>query len=289
LNRLRFIDTQRNSDQSSHPKTVSILSGKGGVGKTVIACNLAERIASLGYRILLVDADFNFGNVHILNNVSCDYGLGAFASGRLSLKESSLRITDRLDILVSDSTHDTKDLYDVRMAAAMMKNLDQQAGEYDFVLIDHGSGKSDAATAIASASDMTIMVVVPELTSLADGYGLFKHLIQSDSRINCCLVVNRAESTDEADYVHTRFTALTERFLNSEPSYLGYLPEDQVVKESVSAQRLIANLSRDSRIIKSLADIGRSLVEELFSSTEGKQRLQETAINQNQALADIKE
>ena len=289
MNKLRLVAASQGPEKRTSAKIVSILSGKGGVGKTVFACNLAERIGSLGYRVLLVDADFSFGNVHFLTNAAGDYGVGMFASGRLSLKEASTRITDGLDILASESNHETKELYDAKAAAAMMKKLCQQADDYDLVLIDHASGKSDAATVMAFASDLNILVVIPELTSLADGYGLFKHLIQTGSRINCSLVINRAESSDEADYVRRKFAALSDRFLNRVAPCLGYLPEDPAVKESVSSQRLIADVRGDSEALQSLTRIGRSLVQEFFSLTEGSQVTDKIRINENKAVADIRE
>ncbi len=286
MNRLPFVDAAQACPECRSPKIVSVLSGKGGVGKSVFACNLAERIASLGYRVLLVDADFSFGNVHVLVNAAAEFGVGAFACGRLSLKEATIRITDRLDILASESNHDTKMLYDAKAAAAMMKQLGRQADEYDLVVIDHASGKSDAATVMALASDLNILVVIPELTSLADGYGLFKHLVQTGPRISCSLVINRAESRDEADYVRRKLAALCDRFLNRLLPGLGYLPEDPAVKESVSSQRLLADVPDDSEVLQSLAGIGRRLVQEFFSPTRVTDKI---GINENEATADIRE
>ncbi len=289
MNRLRLIATPRDSQDYSEPKVVSILSGKGGVGKTVLACNLAEQTASCGYRTLLVDADFSFGNVHILTNTAGEYGLGRFTSGQLSLAQATTEIAERLDILPSESNDDTKVLYDVKMAAAMMKKLRQQAADYDLVLIDHGSGKSDAADVIADASNLNILVVVPELTSLADGYGLFKHLIQTYSAIDCCLLINRAESPSDAEHVYGKFAALTEQFLRRVPPLLGYLLEDPSVKESVSSQRLMARDYSDSVAAQSLVNISQSLFQGLLLSTDRSRVRDKKAINHNQALADKRE
>jgi len=274
---------------NSTTRIVSILSGKGGVGKTIIACNLAERTASLGYRVLLVDADYSFGNVHILTNANCDYGVGSFASGRLSLREASITIAERLDILASESNNDTKQLYDVKAATALVDKLRRQATDYDLVLIDHGSGKSDSATAMAVASDLSILVVIPELTSLSDGYGLLKQLTLRDSNINCSLLINRAESADEADYVRSKFASVAARFLNLTPPFMGYLPEDTMVKESVSRQRLVAAVDGDSKAARSFTGISRSLVEWLRLQIEGRRLAAEKRINENQTLADIRE
>ena len=54
---------------------MSLLSGKGGVGKSVLAFNLADQLAGLGYRVLLVDADFALGSLHVLANLNVTCGL----------------------------------------------------------------------------------------------------------------------------------------------------------------------------------------------------------------------
>jgi len=289
MNKVVMAGMSQSSEKRSTAKIVSILSGKGGVGKSVFACNLAERAASLGYRVLLVDADFSLGNVHILTNTAVDHGVGMFAFNQLSLKEVSTHIAPGLDILVSEANRNTKKLHDAGEAAAMMKKLCQQATEYDLVLLDHGSGKSDAAVVIALASDMNILLVVPELTSLADGFGLFKHLIQTDSEINCSLVVNRTESDEEGENVYQKFSALAKRFLNRVPPCLGYLPEDQTVKESVSCQRFFTTLSADSVATQSITKICHSLVRRLSLKPKLERTKNKKTINQNQAVADIKE
>lgn len=270
------------------PKTVSVLSGKGGVGKTVVACNLAERISSLGYKVLVVDADFTWGNVHILTNAAVDHGLGLVASGQLSLKEASTRITDRLDILAAEPSGKSMDPYDANTAATVMKKLRRGAGEYDFIIIDHSSGRYVATTAMACESDLNLLIVVPELTSIADSYGLYKHLIETKPQVACSLLINRTISAEEADYIHRKFAALAERFLNRIPHCLGHLLEDEIVKESISSQRLIASMSADSAAAQSLTKISRSLVQEFFLAAEKDQVTSEKRINVNQAVADIR-
>lgn len=289
MNKSRHLYPSGRSQMLTGPKIISVMSGKGGVGKTVVACNLAERISSLGYKVLLVDADYNFGNVHILTNTVVYHGLGLFASGQLSLKEALTKLTDRLDILAADPGGNSIDPYDAVTAATVMKRLRRESRGYDFIIIDHSSGKSATATVMACESDMSLLIVVPELTSIADCYGLYKHLVESKPDIAVGLLINRVISAEEADYIHEKFNALTERFLNRILSYLGHLPEDEIVKESISSQKLIASLSVDSVVAQSLTKIGQFLFQKVFSSTEAGQITSQRTINVNPAVADIRE
>jgi MinD-like ATPase involved in chromosome partitioning or flagellar assembly len=114
-------------------------------------------------------------------------------------------------------------------------------------------------------------------------------LIESKPDVAGGLLINRVISTEEADYIHEKFNALTERFLNRIPSYLGHLPEDEIVKESISSQKLIASLSADSTVAQSLTEISQFLLQKVFSSTEADQITSQRTINVNPAVADIRE
>ena len=77
------------SDKRSALRLVSLISGKGGVGKSILAFNLAERLAASGYRILLIDGDLAFPNLHILANAAPLGGIAEYADGRLGLTEAT--------------------------------------------------------------------------------------------------------------------------------------------------------------------------------------------------------
>jgi MinD-like ATPase involved in chromosome partitioning or flagellar assembly len=136
---------------------------------------------------------------------------------------------------------------------------------------------------------MNLLIVIPELTSIADCYGLFKHLIEAKPDLACTLLVNRTASAEEAEYIHEKLNALTERFLNQVPSYLGNLPEDEIVKESVSSQKLIAHLSDGSAMTQSLTGIAQTLLQKVSPPTEGSPMAGPKSINVNPAAADIRE
>jgi flagellar biosynthesis protein FlhG len=288
-NRLRLEKTASDSDTRRQTKFVSILSGKGGVGKTVIACNLAERIASQGCRVLLVDADFGLGNVHLLTNTVVEYGVGALAAGQLSLKEAVTGIFPRLDILASESNRLTSDLLDTAAAGALMKVLRQQARDYDLVVLDHSSGKSTAATTISLASELSLIVTVPELTALADGYGLLKHLAQSRAGSRCTMIVNRTSSPGEATYVREKLTAMAERFLNCPLSWLGALPEDPAVRDSISRQQLLCHAAAGSAMLTALEKSALQLIQQFDLQRVTRSTQSKIQINESKVTADIKE
>ena len=94
MNRLHLVRNSGVPNPVGTARLISVLSGKGGVGKTMLALNLAERICCLGYRVLLVDADFTAGNIHVLANVQCQVGVEGFVSGKLTLREAITPVND---------------------------------------------------------------------------------------------------------------------------------------------------------------------------------------------------
>jgi len=267
-------------------RVVSILSGKGGVGKSVVAFNLAERAAAAGLRTLLVDADICCGNLHILANIIPSGDLDAFAKEQKSLSEVITRYNENLDILARSETGPLEQLASPLDVARYVGRLRQEAGAYDLAIIDHSSGISDTATVFANASDMNLLLLVPELTSISDCYGLCKYLYQANQAVDCRLLINRVESDDEADHIWTKFTAMAEQFLGRVPSLAGILPEDKAVRRSVASQRPIIEISPESLAAQTLAGIVRNLMAEFSPTISGNSTLE---INSVTATAEIRE
>ncbi|UCE23374.1 MAG: AAA family ATPase [Candidatus Zixiibacteriota bacterium] len=273
-------------------RIISIISGKGGVGKTVVAFNLAERLAAAGARVLLVDADLNCGNVHILANTTVTYGLHEVIRGELSVSEAAVSSEFGFDILAAGGGGDVWTEQDVTSVAGVMAGLRKLSTSYDFILVDNSSGVSKIADLITHASDTALLVLIPELTSISDCYGLYKHLTSSDSAVDCRLLVNRAESADEAEYIRKKLWAVSERFLRRTPGYLGHISEDRALRESVASQTALARLSTESTAVQQVTFLARSLLRVfgwLSEQEHNYPRNTQKTINKTTAMADIRE
>src|SRR5512135_1637254 len=80
--RLRQIAVKyREEALAAHPYVLTVTSGKGGVGKSTIALNMAIALADLGKRVLLLDADANLGGLDVMLGVSPRHRLGSVLRG----------------------------------------------------------------------------------------------------------------------------------------------------------------------------------------------------------------
>lgn len=279
----------RREPQAGEPFVVSVLSGKGGVGKSIISLNLAERASSMGFRTLLVDADFTSGNLHILSNTGSNRGLRRFAQKEATLDKLVRPLTPTLDLLTSGSGQPLEEFEDIKLVGQMARRLRESAHEYDVVVIDHASGVSKAATVIGAVSDTNLLVVIPELTSISDCYGLCKYLYSTYDQIDCRLVINRVNSEEESEYVRTKFSAVARRFLGRSPAYAGSVVEDTAVKLAVARQQPMAHAAPDSDVCQSLTSIARDLFGEPKQDSNGAEKAPLQKININPATAEIRE
>ncbi len=265
---------------------VSILSGKGGVGKSVISFNLAERLASFGNRTLLVDADLSGGNAHILANANCEHGIEEVASGQMTLSDATTQIIPGFDLLGSVLCDPDSVAASVEGVARLMQTICSESEKYDFVIIDHSSGVSKMATAIAFASDRSIITLVPELTSIADAFGLYKYMMKTGSDLDCSILLNRVRDHAEAENVYGKFSALAEKFIGQVPSLCACLSEDDTYMKALAAQRSIASIALESIAGQELTSLATTLI-----STRRVDQATNliSGINESPAMADIRE
>lgn len=281
----KFDNSQMNLTDA---RVVSVVSGKGGVGKTVLAYNMALGLSQNGSRVLLIDADFFFGNLHILANVYPVDGLNRFISGDGVLEAAITKINSKLDLLASfgENLFDTAD---VKASRVMMKNIIGQCGRYDFVIVDHSSGVSTFTEQFAEISNINLLVLVPELTSISDGFGFIKYIHQKNRKSNCSFLINRCSSVEESDLIHKKFCALSESYLDVTPVYMGSITDSDDFRKSVSRQQSIYEINVNSVVVQQLRDITQNLNRRHSNLDRIDPTISRMKINNNPKMADIKE
>ena len=126
------------------------------------------------------------------------------------------------------------------MAPAVVEELEAFAADFDVLVIDTGAGIADKTVDLVIAADEALVVVTPEPTAIADAYATLKTLLLHRSDLVTGLLVNMADSAEEAAELHDKFAELASRFLGAEIDNRGYIPLDRYVREAVKRQVLLA-------------------------------------------------
>lgn len=205
---------------------LAISSGKGGVGKSHIALALGMAFADQGRRVLLIDGDMGLANLHILCGKHPEKDLSDVLAGRCTPSEALLSIEDRLDLLPAASGVASLANLPREEVARLGRSLETLESEADLLVVDTGAGIGDTTLNLVLASDRLLLVTTPEPTAQTDAYALLKVLRARRPDFHASIVVNMAESEEQAREVASRIDQVAGRFLSLAVPFAGWIPRE---------------------------------------------------------------
>jgi flagellar biosynthesis protein FlhG len=247
-----------------HVRTIVVASGKGGVGKSNLAANLAVALGQCGARVLLVDADLAQANLDLLLGLHPRYDLQHLLSGEKSPEEIVVPGPRGVRLVPAASgVPELAELDDYRREI-LLRGLSQLESDADLVLIDTASGVGRNVTSFCLAADDVIVVTSPEMPAFSDAYGLIKLLRQQGLTRPPHLLVNMAGSPEEAEETAHRIRLVARRFLQLDVDSWGYVPFDPSVGRAVRRQEPVILATPQSPA----AIAYRALAETLWEATQ---------------------
>ncbi len=240
------------------PRVIAIASGKGGVGKTVIAFNLACQVAK-NHRVLLIDGDFQTGNVHLLANINPRRSLLQECMAPSLINEAVTAVRPNLDILGAVGGDDSIGFPEIGKLAEFLGRLRQWAESYEVVIIDTATGIIPQTSLLLHAADEVVLVTTPELTAISNSYAIFKIITEHSSRVSVSLLVNQENDDENRRYIGRKFAEITDRFLSRLPGFWGGISRDSAVVESVAAQTPLLDSSPNSMVNRELSALARRI------------------------------
>ncbi|MCA9610513.1 MAG: P-loop NTPase [Myxococcales bacterium] len=213
---------------------IAVTSGKGGVGKTQIAANLAVGLAKAGKKVLLLDADLGLASLDLALGVSPVRTLLSVLGGECTVPQILVTGPLGVDLIPAcPGRYDVANL-DAEQRARLWDAVEKAAVGYDALIIDTGAGIGSNAVGFASYADDVLLVTTPDPSSLRDAYAMAKILHRRAGVDRIHVVANQVSAEREGAELHARMDAVVRRFLSLELSYLGAVPRDESVREGVA-------------------------------------------------------
>ncbi|MBS0266261.1 MAG: MinD/ParA family protein [Planctomycetes bacterium] len=214
-------------------RTIAITSGKGGVGKSVIALNLAVALQKMGQRTCLLDANLGLGNIDLLCGLNGYWNLSHVVSGARTLSEIVLQGPQGIHVVPGASGLFESADCPASVQREIISQLEKLERDHEFLIIDTGTGIHKTIRQFVSAADIALVVTTPEPTAIADAYATLKALFAGDGALQPHLLVNQSQSPEQAREIIARVQQTARTFLHLAVSSAGHIPRDPAVPEAV--------------------------------------------------------
>lgn len=261
---LRNVVKMQNAIQPSQARVLTITSGKGGVGKSNTAVNLAVQLSRLGKKVLIFDADIGLANVEVMFGAIPKYNLSDVIYKGKNIRDIITEGPMGIGFISGGSGIVGMNNLTREQILTIVGKLSELDTIADIILVDTGAGISDSVMEFVLASPEVLLITTPEPSSLTDSYSLIKTLHcnpnfnYQDTMIN--VIANRVNSAEDGQAVFDKLNSVVSKFLNWNVNYLGLIPQDPVIEKAVRQQQVVSIYNPQATSAEAFAKIAESLI-----------------------------
>lgn len=231
------MNLQRAMAKTGRAVVFAVTSGKGGVGKSNIAANLAICLAASKKRVVLIDADLGLANLDVILNLSSKYNLSHVIAGVRRIDEITQTGPAGIEVVcgasglegLADLTHFQRQ--------RLIDELGRLQDSADAIIIDTAAGMNKSVIGFCMAADHVLVVATPEPTAMSDAYAMIKVFASHNYAGRISLVVNMTASIAEGKKVYQQIADVSRRFLKTVVYDAGVVLKDEKLPAAVRMRR----------------------------------------------------
>lgn len=211
-------------------RRIVVTSGKGGVGKTTICAHLGMKLASLGFRVAVVDMDIGLNNLDVVMGVEnqINFDMIDVIAKNCRLKQALVQSEKYPSLYILASTHYSGDFFVNQEEVKMV--VDKLSESFDYVLLDCPAGVEDGFRRAVCSANEAIVVVTPHISSVRDADKVLS-ILSSYDMISKSIIINRVRGDFEATSETLEIEQIV-RFLKTK--LLGVMPENDGITKGIT-------------------------------------------------------
>ncbi len=222
-------------------QTIAVAGGKGGIGKSCVAVNLAQALSAVGRKVLLFDADFSHGNIDCLLNLKPRHNLSHVLDQEVSLCDVIVEVAGGLRVVPSGNG-----VMNLARASQIehvgIIGLFSELGiDADTMIVDIATGLSEGVLNYSRAAREVLLVVCDEPTALQDAYSTIRVMHESCQIQRFRVIANKTESSRHGLDLYSKLTRYTDRHMDVLLDFCGSIPFDPQLQESIGEQRVVVD------------------------------------------------
>jgi len=242
-------------------KIYSIVSGKGGVGKTNFSINLAIKLQQTGKKVLVFDADIGMSNANLLLGIKTPLNLFHLLKGNALIKDVIVTGPQGVDLLSGGSDLLTIERLDYSKQQEIIETL-SNLSIYDILIIDNGAGISKQSLTFTIFAHEVILVTTPEPTALTDAYRVIKAISTYKLKDKVKVVVNQIHEKAYGEEAFNKLFKTSEKFLGLIIENIGFIFNDIKVNKAIMEQIPIVIRYPNALASKNITCICENLLED---------------------------
>ena len=231
----------QNAIASTPAKVIAVCSGKGGVGKTNVASNVAVALGAIGRDVCLLDADISLANVDVLLGMQPRFNLSHVAAGEIDLEATMLRGPENIRIVPASSGNFSMTELAPASQAAIIHAFNGLERQPEILIVDTAAGISPTVARFVQAAQHAVVVVQDEPASLTDAYALIKVFSKNYGVSHFNIVTNRSPKAGAGRQLFAKLTKVADKYLDVVLRHLGDVPADGYLVKAVQQQRAVVD------------------------------------------------